>query len=178
MAQGLSGLRRVWSLLEEGRADASSFDTVTAEGAEIPLANWIAPFHSAAMRRTMEPGPCEAADLLERAVRDCLEQKPGLELGRRWLRRRGALRTLRVARRWSPIAKRALAPWWTYGTGGSGPERLFWTSASRVENREDDALSRVLTRTERDGFARASGAERDAFLGELWADWILGGRRI
>ncbi len=90
----------------------------------------------------------------------------------RWLRRRSWWCSLREARRWAPLAGTPITPWWRHGWGGSGPDRVYVSAARAWLGREDwgAPLGNLVSKP-------GPGEEPDAWVGQLWSQWIMGGNR-
>ena len=129
-----------------------------------PVRDWVGAFARALFHG---PGRETGADLHE-----AFASGRGVErdVVRRWLQRRSLPARLRQARRWHPLAPVAVRPWWSYGPGGSGEERVYAAAALRHAGDEQ-------WRWPLEGLLRTPLDDDVSALGRLWADWILGGGR-
>lgn len=124
---------------------------------------WARPFLHATLRRVLSGVNPDPAAVLDRSAHE-IADGIGDEWGGRWLRRRGRWGTLREARRWAPLSPPAVRPWWSYGLGGSGPERLFWAVIQLLEGRPPRAAERVL---------KLGGQDPASAVRSAWSQWIL-----
>jgi hypothetical protein len=161
-------------------AGSRSEESARARAAEAraPLVRRTWPFHRALLQ-ARAAGRRGGWEGLTRAV---TAGPPGVEdreQGRRWLRRESWAGRLRESRRWHPLAPRPLRPWWRYGMGGTGPERVWLAAALRFASVPGwDACLRGMVR-ESHGLTPVprEPARAEAFLGQLWSGWMMGGER-
>ena len=133
---------------------------------------WTRLLYAAMLARFSDPRE-DAKTALSRGA--AMPQAQRLELTRRWLTRRGRFGTWREARRWAPLAPSANRSWARYAAGGSGPERIRAACVEFTCGGGAAAAAAIAKPTFGRGLRQAP---LESALAQLWAEWMLGGRRL